>query len=351
MELQEDTFFAIMHWEDKFTSIIKLSDIKHPRKPLKCYFEGEYVTALFQKKPYKARISEISDDRSKLQAKKNKNNEYPLKFCYTSDSDDDGKSKSMIKVTAEQRQPKVVSETISSSAADQPIVVGETRSSSATDQPIVVGEARSSSAADQPIVAVEARSSSATDQPIVVVEARSSSIGEARSFSSTDQLKVVGEARSSSSRKLEKRVADLEKYTKDLKKKMRALENDCANRSLNTSTEEDHSEDPDKPLNNLLVSVSHLSCNNEKDINMIIQRLSLKVFSQAELVTCSRTGKKTSKSGEVPKPALDVGKMILLEKAVLSKCQNLTTETFRKKFDNILKMERRKAVAMNDQQK
>ena len=49
-----------MHWEDRFTSIIKLSDIKHPRKPLKSYSEGEYVTALFQKKPYKARISEIS---------------------------------------------------------------------------------------------------------------------------------------------------------------------------------------------------------------------------------------------------------------------------------------------------
>jgi len=52
--------FAIVQWIDKFTSIINLDAVKLPRKPLEDYTEGEYVTALYGKKKYEARISEIS---------------------------------------------------------------------------------------------------------------------------------------------------------------------------------------------------------------------------------------------------------------------------------------------------
>lgn len=70
-----------------------------------------------------------------------------------------------------------------------------------------------------------------------------------------------------------------------------------------------HEEDPDKQLNSLLALVAHLSYTTEKHINLIIRRLSLQVFSKIELVTCIRTGKKTTKAGETPKPALNYEKM------------------------------------------
>jgi hypothetical protein len=67
----------------------------------------------------------------------------------------------------------------------------------------------------------------------------------------------------------------------------------------------------------------------------------LKVFTHEELTTCTRTGKKTSKTnmrtgkktsktGEVPKPPLDDGKLHTLERLVLTKCQTMTTEVFKK---------------------
>lgn len=110
---------------------------------------------------------------------------------------------------------------------------------------------------------------------------------------------------------------------------------------MSAGVDSTHEEDPDKQLNSLLAFVAHLSNTTEKDINLIIRRLSLQVFSKIELVTCTRTGKKTTKAGETPKPTLNYEKMGLLEKAVLTKCPNMTTATFHKKFDNVLKMERR----------
>lgn len=52
--------FAIVHWEDHFVSLINLETVKEPRKPVLEYREGEFITATYGKKPYKARISEIS---------------------------------------------------------------------------------------------------------------------------------------------------------------------------------------------------------------------------------------------------------------------------------------------------
>lgn len=56
----EEKRYAIVHWEDKLTSIIRLDDITHPKKPIEEYRDGDYVVALFHKKAFKARISEIS---------------------------------------------------------------------------------------------------------------------------------------------------------------------------------------------------------------------------------------------------------------------------------------------------
>ena len=55
-----EDYFAIVQWEDTFANIIQLENIKSPKKPQSQYKEGEYVTAYFGKKVYKARISEIS---------------------------------------------------------------------------------------------------------------------------------------------------------------------------------------------------------------------------------------------------------------------------------------------------
>lgn len=58
--MEEKRRFAIVHWEDKLTSIISLEDIKHPKKPVTDYRDGDYVVALFHKKAFKARLSQIS---------------------------------------------------------------------------------------------------------------------------------------------------------------------------------------------------------------------------------------------------------------------------------------------------
>ncbi|XP_052251370.1 uncharacterized protein LOC127858343 isoform X2 [Dreissena polymorpha] len=166
---------------------------------------------------------------------------------------------------------------------------------------------------------------------------------------SAEDLSISGQQTNTSSfdipssyRTLEKRIADLEKETKKLKKKVKYLEEQRANTSvLYAGVDSTQEEDPDKQLYSLLALVAHLSCSTERDANLIIRRLSLQVFSKNELVTCTRTGKKTVKAGETPKPALNSEKMDLLEKAFLFKCPNMITDAFRKKFDNVLKMERR----------
>lgn len=57
--MADETLFAIVQWEDNLTSIISLHTVKFPRKPITQYLEGDYVTAPFGRKLYKARISEI----------------------------------------------------------------------------------------------------------------------------------------------------------------------------------------------------------------------------------------------------------------------------------------------------
>ena len=56
----EKPLYAIVQWEDSFTSLINLNYVVFPKKKVHLFTEGEYVVALYGKKKYKARISEIS---------------------------------------------------------------------------------------------------------------------------------------------------------------------------------------------------------------------------------------------------------------------------------------------------
>ncbi len=51
---------AIMHWEDDTKTVASLSAITEPRKEFANYKEGEYVTAMYSGKEYRAVICEIS---------------------------------------------------------------------------------------------------------------------------------------------------------------------------------------------------------------------------------------------------------------------------------------------------
>lgn len=52
--------YVLVHWEDLYVSLISLENVKHPRKPLQEYAEGDYILATYGKRPFKARISEIN---------------------------------------------------------------------------------------------------------------------------------------------------------------------------------------------------------------------------------------------------------------------------------------------------
>ena len=83
--------------------------------------------------------------------------------------------------------------------------------------------------------------------------------------------------------------------------------------------------------------MKHLCPESDKEINDCILRMCFALFTKEELVTRSRTGKKTIHSPqEEARPPLDKDKMELLEKAVLNKCPEMSTDTFKKKFDNII---------------
>lgn len=132
---------------------------------------------------------------------------------------------------------------------------------------------------------------------------------------------------------MERRVSQLEKELKELKRSVKSLKR--------KKEEPKAAERSEKDVGEILEAVTHLSSNTDKEELDCTKRMCYFVFSRDELVTCSRTGKKTVKSGEVPKPALDSKKLNLLEKAVLMKCTKMSCESFKKRIDNIIKMERR----------
>lgn len=170
------------------------------------------------------------------------------------------------------------------------------------------------------------------------------------SFNSASQLSSGSATQSSGSmsplntpdkserKSLEKRVARIEKdlqKLRDVVKSMRATEEATTVASKDTELDE------------LLASVKHLSASTEKEVNECVKRLCFLVFEKKELAASSRTGKKTIRSGENVKPALDQQKLQLLERAVLTKCETLSRDQFKKKIDNIIKMERRSDKGSN----
>ena len=75
----------------------------------------------------------------------------------------------------------------------------------------------------------------------------------------------------------------------------------------------------------------------------IFKFLTLKIFSQDEIISCTRTGKRTAKSGDEVKPQLDPEKFYRLENLVL-KHTSMDKCKFYKKFENLQKVLRNKLV-------
>jgi len=159
-----------------------------------------------------------------------------------------------------------------------------------------------------------------------------------------------------SKRKLERKVDQLEKDVKELRgtvkslsKRLKAFEEKEGDTTPSKKLESgacSNSMNSDSGFEELMSAVSHLPGIIEKDINAVVRRTSLKVFSAAEILGCTRTGKKTVKSGERAKPALDNQKLRQVERVVVTKCPAVTTDIFNKKFDNLLKMERRNQTSV-----
>ena len=89
----------------------------------------------------------------------------------------------------------------------------------------------------------------------------------------------------------------------------------------------------------LLKQVDHLN-----EINEVLKKMCFAQFTKDELVSCSRTGKKTCHSPGNTRPALDKAKMEALETAMLRKFPTLTADVLHKKIDNIIKTTRRGAT-------
>ncbi|MES9884887.1 MAG: BEN domain-containing protein [Sedimenticola sp.] len=141
-------------------------------------------------------------------------------------------------------------------------------------------------------------------------------------------------------------MKELKGSLKAVKRRVKELEEHSGTRSpdlsLSAASEETNSFD------GLMRTVSHLSGTSDKEINAVIRDLTMKLFSKEDLRNCTRTGKKTNKTGDAPKPALDKMKLTLLERVVRTKSPSVTNELFKKKLDNILKMERRASMKQQD---
>ena len=91
----------------------------------------------------------------------------------------------------------------------------------------------------------------------------------------------------------------------------------------------------------LLSLVNHIHSSAVKDITDATRRMAFSLFTEEELLNCSRTGKTSVKSTNgVGKSALADKKLEQLERAV-SKFPSLNKDDFKKKIDNVVKMLRR----------
>lgn len=152
---------------------------------------------------------------------------------------------------------------------------------------------------------------------------------------------------------MEKEIKDLRSSMKSLKRKFTefSTNQDTPVKNLATSTTSStmaSSIDSTVGVDSMLKIVEHITGTSEKEVNECIRQIAMSVFSIQDLVSCSRTGKKTTHSpGNCPRPALDHEKMKLVEKAVILKC-SISMELFKKKFDNLVKMIRRSNKAASN---
>lgn len=151
-----------------------------------------------------------------------------------------------------------------------------------------------------------------------------------------------------SKRKLEQKVQDLESEVRHLKTSIKSLKRKVeAMQETHSDAASPNTDQDDQKLNfeQLMAKVAHLNGNNSETLSLNI--LASSVFTQDELISCTRTGKKTSNTGENPKPCFSTEKLRLLERGFLTKFPELSINIFNKKFDNILKMQRRSAKKSN----
>ena len=114
-----------------------------------------------------------------------------------------------------------------------------------------------------------------------------------------------------------------------LRRKIRKLEDRVVALESGGSSQQD----------NILKLVCHLDAN---DVQQVLSTLCKAIFSNEELMNCSRTGKRTNKCSERgPRPPLDIVKLKKLEHLVREK-NNISKDCFIKKFENMQKTLRRK---------
>ncbi|XP_060596756.1 uncharacterized protein LOC132750738 [Ruditapes philippinarum] len=114
-----------------------------------------------------------------------------------------------------------------------------------------------------------------------------------------------------------------------LRRKIRKLEDRVVALESGGSSQQD----------NLLKLVSHLDAN---DVQQVLSTLCKAIFSNEELMNCSRTGKRTNQCSERgPHPPLDIVKVEKLEHFVREKT-NISKDCFIKKFENMQKTLRQK---------
>jgi hypothetical protein len=124
----------------------------------------------------------------------------------------------------------------------------------------------------------------------------------------------------------------LKEDVRSLRRKLRKLEERVCALESKEPTVRDNGEMEKMKL------VEHM---DSTDVQRVLTTLAKAIFSDDQLINCSRTGKKTAKCSGTPRPPLDQQKLILLE-TVVRKKTNVSKECFQKKFENLQKTLRQK---------
>ncbi len=111
-------------------------------------------------------------------------------------------------------------------------------------------------------------------------------------------------------------------------------------RTASQKTERAHQPSGQYEDQSLLDEVMHIQTDN---IIEIIKVLAFVLFSKDELRDASISGKKSVKSGEVVRPALNQSKLAQLERVVRRRCPSVDRRVFVDKLQNVQKVLRRSA--------